>query len=160
MDLFISKLIVFPLYICCTDECKDGRPLQQQQSHVHNILWGVEAVIRTYLSEDMGDIYIRTTASTPHPLQVPSLRTSIFFCVTGVAPNDKTRYQPLHLQTSCTRLVVYVNDMFRWRPVVNRVTQELWGAANGGFYPVRTIVEVQRLNDDDIMEVEGTFWVG
>lgn len=50
--------------------------------------------------------------------------------------------------------------MFRWRPVVNRVTQELWGAANGGFYPVRTIVEVQRLNDDDIMEVEGTFWVG
>ncbi|KAH7065312.1 Endoribonuclease L-PSP/chorismate mutase-like protein [Macrophomina phaseolina] len=62
--------------------------------------------------------------------------------------------------TSCTRLVVYVNDMYRWRPAVNRVMEEMWGVANGGIYPVRTIVEVQRLNDDDIVEVEGTFWVG
>lgn len=63
-------------------------------------------------------------------------------------------------QTSCTRLVVYVNDMYRWRPAVNRVMEEMWRVANGGIYPVRTIVEVQRLNDDDIVEVEGTFWVG
>lgn len=55
------------------------------------------------------------------------------------------------------RLVVYVTDMFRFRPIVNKVQAELWGS---GPYPPRTIVEVQRLNQDDIVEVEGTFWVG
>lgn len=69
------------------------------------------------------------------------------------------------IQTSCVRLVVYVTDMYRWRPLVNQVQAELWGQLNGtgkGFvqYPPRTIVEVQRLNDDDIVEVEGTFWLG
>ena len=54
------------------------------------------------------------------------------------------------------RLVVYVTDMFRVRPVVNKVQAELWGQ---GPYPPRTIVEVQRLNQDDIVEVEGTFYV-
>ena len=54
------------------------------------------------------------------------------------------------------RLVVYVTDMFRFRPLVNKVQAEMWGA---GPYPPRTIVEVHRLNQDDIVEVEGTFWV-
>ena len=54
-------------------------------------------------------------------------------------------------------LVVYVTDMFRFRPIVNKVQAELWGGAP---YPPRTIVEVYRLNQDDIVEVEGTFWVG
>jgi len=54
------------------------------------------------------------------------------------------------------RLVVYVTDMARLRPLVNRVQSELWG---GGPYPPRTIVEVARLNQDDIVEVEGTFYV-
>jgi len=54
------------------------------------------------------------------------------------------------------RLVVYVTDMTRLRPLVNRVQSELWG---GGPYPPRTIVEVARLNQDDIVEVEGTFYV-
>jgi enamine deaminase RidA (YjgF/YER057c/UK114 family) len=53
------------------------------------------------------------------------------------------------------RLVVYVTDMDRHRPLVNRVQEELWG---GGPYPPRTIVEVRRLNQDDIVEVEGTFY--
>ena len=53
------------------------------------------------------------------------------------------------------RLVVYVTDMFRFRPVVSKVQAELWGQ---GPYPPRTIVEVQRLNHDDIVEVEGTFY--
>ena len=53
------------------------------------------------------------------------------------------------------RLVVYVTDMQRHRPIVNRVQEELWG---GGPYPPRTIVEVSRLNQDDIVEVEGTFF--
>jgi enamine deaminase RidA (YjgF/YER057c/UK114 family) len=54
------------------------------------------------------------------------------------------------------RLVVYVTDMARHRAIVNQVQQELWG---GGPYPPRTIVEVSRLNQDDIVEVEGTFYV-
>jgi 2-iminobutanoate/2-iminopropanoate deaminase len=53
------------------------------------------------------------------------------------------------------RLVVYVTDMARHRPIVNRVQEELW---TGGPYPPRTIVEVARLNQDDIVEVEGTFF--
>ena len=55
----------------------------------------------------------------------------------------------------CVRIVVYVTDMPRLRPIVNRVQEELWG---GPPYPPRTIVEVSRLNQDDIMEVEGTFY--
>ena len=38
-----------------------------------------------------------------------------------------------------TRLVVYVTDMFRFRPLVNKVQEELWGQ---GPYPPRTIIEV------------------
>lgn len=54
------------------------------------------------------------------------------------------------------RLVVYPTDMFRFRPVVNKVQGELWGR---GPHPPRTIVEVDRLNQDDIVEIEGTFCV-
>jgi 2-iminobutanoate/2-iminopropanoate deaminase len=53
------------------------------------------------------------------------------------------------------RLVVYVTDMDLHRPVVNTIQEELWG---GPPYPPRTIVEVRRLNQDDIVEVEGTFY--
>ena len=53
------------------------------------------------------------------------------------------------------RLVVYVIDMARHRPLVNKVQEELWGQ---GPYPPRTIVEVKALNQDDIVEVEGTFY--
>ena len=53
------------------------------------------------------------------------------------------------------RIVVYVTDMFRYRPIVNKVQEEVWGRPP---YPPRTIVEVHRLNQDDIMEVEGTFY--
>ena len=51
--------------------------------------------------------------------------------------------------------MVYVTDMFRHRPLVNKVQEELWGS---GPYPPRTIIEVDRLNQDDIVEVEGTFF--
>src|SRR5690606_25278967 len=37
------------------------------------------------------------------------------------------------------RLVVYVTDMYRHRPLVNEVQEELW---EGGPYPPRTIIEV------------------
>jgi 2-iminobutanoate/2-iminopropanoate deaminase len=53
------------------------------------------------------------------------------------------------------RIVVYVTDMARYRPLVNKVQEELWGQ---GPYPPRTIVEVSGLNQDDFAEVEGTFY--
>jgi 2-iminobutanoate/2-iminopropanoate deaminase len=55
----------------------------------------------------------------------------------------------------CVRIVVYTTDTFRFRPIANKVQEELWGK---GPYPPRTIVEVHRLNQDDILEVEGTFY--
>jgi 2-iminobutanoate/2-iminopropanoate deaminase len=55
----------------------------------------------------------------------------------------------------CVRIVVYVTDMTRLRPLVNKVQEEMW---DRGRYPPRTIVEVSRLNQDDIFEVEGTFY--
>jgi enamine deaminase RidA (YjgF/YER057c/UK114 family) len=57
----------------------------------------------------------------------------------------------------CVRIVVYTTDMYRYRPIANKVQEELWGK---GPYPPRTIVEVHRLNQDDILEVEGTFYIG
>lgn len=56
----------------------------------------------------------------------------------------------------CVRVVVYVTDMFRYRPIANKIQEELWA---GLPYPPRTIVEVQRLNGDDILEVESTFYL-
>ncbi len=53
------------------------------------------------------------------------------------------------------RIVAYVTDMNRLRPLVNKVQEELWGGAP---YPPRTILEVSRLNQDDIFEVDGTFY--
>ncbi len=53
------------------------------------------------------------------------------------------------------RLVVYVVDMDRHRPIVNKIQKELWG---DGPYPPRTIIEVSRLNQDDMVEIEGTFF--
>ncbi len=50
----------------------------------------------------------------------------------------------------CVRIVVYVTDMFRFRPLVNKVQEELW---DKGPYPPRTIVEVHRPNQDDIFEL-------
>lgn len=55
----------------------------------------------------------------------------------------------------CVRLTVFVTDMSRLRPLVNKLQEELW---SGGPYPPRTIVEVAALNQDDFFEVEGTFY--
>ena len=57
--------------------------------------------------------------------------------------------------TDCVRLTVYVTDMARLRPLVNKVQEELWA---GGPYPPRSILQVSGLNQDDICEVEGTFY--
>ncbi|KAK1674948.1 endoribonuclease L-PSP [Colletotrichum godetiae] len=59
---------------------------------------------------------------------------------------------------SAVRLIVYTTDMYRYRPLCNQAQTELWGN-DPNRHPPRSIIEVQRLNDDDIVEVEGTFLV-
>ena len=53
------------------------------------------------------------------------------------------------------RLTIYVSDVVRLRPVVNKVQEELWGK---GPYPPRTVLEVRKLDQDDIAEVDATFY--
>ncbi len=55
----------------------------------------------------------------------------------------------------CVRLTVYVSDLHRFAPMVDKVQEELWG---GPPFPPRTMVEVQRLFDDDIVEIDSVFY--
>jgi enamine deaminase RidA (YjgF/YER057c/UK114 family) len=55
----------------------------------------------------------------------------------------------------CVRLTVHVSDLKRYAPMVDDVQAELWG---GPPYPPRTMVEVKRLFDDDIVEIDSTFF--
>ena len=52
-------------------------------------------------------------------------------------------------------LTVYVRDLHRFAPMVDKVQTELWSKPP---YPPRTIVEVQRLFDDDIVEIDSAFY--
>src|SRR5580704_10414091 len=55
----------------------------------------------------------------------------------------------------CVRLTVYVSDLHRFAPMVEKAQAELWGKPP---YPPRTMIEVQRLFDDDIVEVDSVFY--
>jgi 2-iminobutanoate/2-iminopropanoate deaminase len=55
----------------------------------------------------------------------------------------------------CVRITVYVSDLHRFAPMVDKAEAELWGKPP---YPPRTMVEVQRLFDDDIVEVDSVFY--
>jgi 2-iminobutanoate/2-iminopropanoate deaminase len=55
----------------------------------------------------------------------------------------------------CVRITVYVSDLHRFAPMVDKAQAELWGKPP---YPPRTMVEVQRLFDDDIVEVDSVFY--
>jgi 2-iminobutanoate/2-iminopropanoate deaminase len=55
----------------------------------------------------------------------------------------------------CVRITVYVSDLHRFAPLVSKVQAELWGKPP---YPPRTMVEVQRLFDDDIVEIDSVFY--
>jgi len=55
----------------------------------------------------------------------------------------------------CVRLTVYVSDLTRFAPMVEQVQAELWG---GPPYPPRTMIEVRRLFDDDIVEIDSVFY--
>ncbi len=51
--------------------------------------------------------------------------------------------------------VVYVRDMNAHRPTINRLYEEYFGPN----LPTRTIVEVSRLNQDDIVEIEAVVMI-
>lgn len=55
----------------------------------------------------------------------------------------------------CVRLTVYVSDLPRFAPMVEKAQAELWGGAP---FPPRTMVEVKRLFDDDIVEIDSVFY--
>jgi enamine deaminase RidA (YjgF/YER057c/UK114 family) len=55
----------------------------------------------------------------------------------------------------CVRLTIYVSDLSRIAPLVDKVQAELWG---GPPYPPRTMFEAKRLFDDDIIEVDSVFY--
>jgi enamine deaminase RidA (YjgF/YER057c/UK114 family) len=55
----------------------------------------------------------------------------------------------------CVRLTVYVSDLNRYADLVDKAQLELWG---GPPYPPRTLLEVQRLFDGMIVEIESTFY--
>ena len=91
---------------------------------------------------------IDPTSNTLVPGEEPRVRQAFQNMVQVAAAEGATL-------RDAVRLVVYVTDMARHRPIVNKVQEELWG---GGPYPPRTIVEVSRLNQDDWVEIEGTFY--
>lgn len=55
----------------------------------------------------------------------------------------------------CVRLTVYLSDLPRFAPMVEKAQAELWG---GPPYPPRTMIEVKRLYNDDIAEIDGVFY--
>ncbi len=55
----------------------------------------------------------------------------------------------------CVRLTVYVSDLKRVAPLVDKVQAELWGKPP---FPPRTMVEVRRLFDDDLIEIDSVFY--
>jgi len=55
----------------------------------------------------------------------------------------------------CVRLTVYVSDLNRFAPLVDKAQVELWGKPP---YPPRTMVEVRRLFDDMIVEIDSIFY--
>jgi len=55
----------------------------------------------------------------------------------------------------CVRITVYVSDLHRFAPLVSKVQAELWGRPP---YPPRSMFEVQRLFDDDIVEIDSIFY--
>ncbi|MFZ2080641.1 MAG: RidA family protein, partial [Xanthobacteraceae bacterium] len=55
----------------------------------------------------------------------------------------------------CVRLTIYVSDLHRFAPMVDKAQAELWGKPP---YPPRTMVEVQRLFDDDVVEIDSVFY--
>jgi 2-iminobutanoate/2-iminopropanoate deaminase len=55
----------------------------------------------------------------------------------------------------CVRLTIYLSDLPRYAPMVEKAQSELWG---GPPYPPRTMIEVKRIYDNDIAEIDSVFY--
>ena len=55
----------------------------------------------------------------------------------------------------CVRLTIYVSDLAKVVPLVEKAEAELWGKPP---YPPRTMFEAKRLFDDDIVEIDSVFY--
>ncbi len=55
----------------------------------------------------------------------------------------------------CVRLTVYLSNLPKFAPMVEKAQAKLWG---GPPYPPRTMVEVKRLFDNDIVEIDSVFY--
>jgi 2-iminobutanoate/2-iminopropanoate deaminase len=55
----------------------------------------------------------------------------------------------------CVRLTIYVSDLARFAPLVDKIQAELWAKPP---YPPRTMFEARRLFDDDIVEIDSVFY--
>jgi len=55
----------------------------------------------------------------------------------------------------CVRVTIYLSDLHRYFALVDRIQAEVWG---GPPYPPRTMMEVQRLFQDDIIEIDTVFY--
>ena len=55
----------------------------------------------------------------------------------------------------CVRITIYLSDLHRHAGMVDKIQAEIWGKPP---YPPRSMFEVQRLFDDDIIEIESTFY--
>lgn len=72
-----------------------------------------------------------------------------FLNIRTIAQSEGARLQ------DCVRLTVYVSDLKRVAPLVDKVQAELWGKPP---FPPRTMVEVRRLFDDDLIEIDSVFY--
>lgn len=83
---------------------------------------------------------------------VPDLEARIrqaFLNIRTIAQSEGASLQ------DCMRLTVYVSDLKRVAPLVDKVQAELWGKPP---YPPRTMVEVRRLFNDDLIEIDSVFY--
>jgi len=72
-----------------------------------------------------------------------------FLNIKAIAQSEGARLQ------DCVRVTVYLSDLNRFAPLVDKAQAELWG---GPPYPPRTMIEVQRLFDGMVVEIETTFF--
>ena len=74
--------------------------------------------------------------------------------VAGFMPSEAAEMSDISLPSGF-RITVYVSDLHRVAPLVSKVQAELWGKPH---YPPRTMFEVKRLFDDDIVEIDSIFY--
>jgi len=88
--------------------------------------------------------------STPPPINSPQARIRrAFLNIKTIAESEGASLK------DCVRLTVYLSDLPRFAPMVEKSQAELWG---GPPYPARTMIEVKRLYNDDIAEIDSIFY--